>query len=116
MARTKDHRVAAVETKRNAPIAALAFAVHLDSPKGGRVDIDFEFFDRGDQHMPTIGLASKDGGKQPHHCRTTNRRTVVMPGAVPRNSHVGMTAELGIPLFDRRQAAAGRSASATRPG
>ena len=100
--------------KRDAALLALAFALHLDRAEGGRLDVDLELLDRGDEHVAAVGLAPQDGREQPHHRRPADRLR-------PRDTRCrrgrcacpnGRSAR--VPLVDRRQAALRRSAPAAR--
>ena len=52
-----DLGVAAIEAKSDAALFACSGHGHLGRPKGGRLDIDRQLFDRRDQHMTAVGLA-----------------------------------------------------------
>jgi hypothetical protein len=78
--------------------------VELDGPEGGGLDVNFELLDRGYQQVAAVGFASKHGREQPNHLRPPDWISLVKPGAVARDSHVGMTASIGIPLVDWWQA------------
>ena len=83
-----DHRVAAVEPEGDPARPAFALARHLDRAEGGGIDLDLELLDRRDEHVAAVGLAPQDGGEQPDHRRTADRRALVIPGAVAGDPHL----------------------------
>jgi hypothetical protein len=103
--RAEDHGIAAVQREGNFLMTPVTLSRHLNGPKCRRFHFDVEFLDRGDQHVTAIGLAAKHGREQPHHGRSANWLSVVIPGAVTGNSHSRMSATFRIPFFDRRQSA-----------
>ena len=105
MVGTKDHGVAAVEAERDPLALPFALTLHLERPKRRRFNLDIEFFDWGDENVATVRLAPEDRREEPDHRLPADRRPLVIPGAVTRDSHPRMAAAFGIPAFDRRQGA-----------
>src|SRR5260221_10943297 len=104
MVGAENHGVSAVEPEGEALVAAFALAAHLDRAEGGGFNLDVELLDRSDEHMASIQLAPEDGRKQADHRGAADRASVVIPGAVARDAHARISAMLGIPAVDRRQA------------
>ena len=58
---TEDHRIAAVEPERDSTTRPVALFRHFDGPKSCRLNVDLEPFDRCDEHVPPVRLASQNG-------------------------------------------------------
>src|SRR3982751_3509540 len=100
----EDHRVAAVECECNALTAASALNGHLDGPKCRAVHLDCQLLDRRDEDVAAIRLAAQDRRKEPYHRPSSNRASLMVPGAVAGDPHARMTTLLRMPAVDRRQA------------
>src|SRR5438309_416337 len=105
MFRAKNNRVPAVEPECQALFSSFAFAAHLDRPECGGLDFDIELLRRSDEHMAAIGFAPEHRREEADHRGTPDRAALVVPGAVPPDTHARVAATIGIPLVDRRQAA-----------
>ena len=98
-----DHDVAAVELEGDAAILAASFGLHLDCAERSAFDFNLELLDWRDQDMAAVGLAAKDGREQPHHCRSGDWRTLMVPGAVPSDTHFAVPAMRRVPALHRRK-------------
>ena len=104
MLRTEDDGVAAIQLERDLPLFAIVFASHRDRAEGGRFHFDRQFLDGRYQDMAAVRLPSQHGRKKPNHLGPADRRSHVKPGAVGGDPHFAVTAMVGVPLVDRRQA------------
>ena len=83
----EDHRIPAIEPEGDLPVATGALASHFNGTERCPLDLDVEFLDRGDKHVPSIGLASKDGREQAHHRGPLDWNPLVIPAAVAGDAH-----------------------------
>jgi len=65
-------------------------------------DLDTDLLYRRHQEI-VLTVATNHRGKQTHHCRPPNRRTLIVPGPVARDTHVQVATERRVPQMHRRQ-------------
>ena len=73
--------------------------------KAVALHLDVKLLDGRHRYMPAVRLAPQHGREQPHHCRPSDRRSLVIPGAIARDAHPRIAAALRVPLVDRRKPA-----------
>jgi len=105
MLRSEDHRIPGVQSKGDPPITPCTLGVHFDRPERRRVDVDLQLLDRCHEHMAAVRFAPQDCREQADHRLPQDRPALMIPGAVTRDAHFGMSAVRRIPLVDRREPA-----------
>ena len=105
MVRPQNDCIAAVQTECNSSVVPVTLALHLYRAECGRIDVDLKLLDRGDENVPAVGLTTENGRKQAHHCRPSDRRSLMIPCAVPRDPHSRMATMLRIPSLHWRRSA-----------
>ena len=100
----ENYGVAAVECEGDSLTGTAALYPHVCRSEGSTLDFDIEFLDWGHENVPPIRFPTQHSREQACHRRPPNRRSVVVPGAVARDAHARVSAALGIPFVDRRQA------------
>src|SRR6476469_2261046 len=100
---TENYGVAAIEGERDRLIAAFALSTHLSGAERRAFHFDVQFFNRRDQHVPSIRFAPEHGREQADHGRASNWYSFMKPGAVAGDTHSRIPAALRMPLVDRRQ-------------
>jgi len=65
-------------------------------------DLDTDLLYRCHQEV-VVAVAANHRGKQTHHCRPPDRRTLIVPGPVARDAHVQIATERRVPQMHRRQ-------------
>ena len=101
----EEHDIAAVEPESDPALAAFALALHLDRSERRGFDVDVELLDGRHQHVAAVRFSAQHGREQANHRGPPDRCTLMVPGAVASDAHIGVTAALRVPFVDGRQSA-----------
>ena len=92
--RSSGHNIVKICAKSERLLVSGAGRLHLYRSKGSILDLNAAFFHRCFEPEIARFVAFQDRGEQLDHGLAVDRRSLVMPGAVARDAHIDVAAEI----------------------